>query len=1160
MGDRPAQTRFERLSKQSNDPPLSRFNTLGSRDDSMKLNELMEICTKLSERALALENIKTDQDLEITNLKKRGRYGHDEVTIASVPSDVDVSAASPTRPVDDSTTDDIALAETLMKIKSSALRSQKDKGVMFKEPSEPTTTSRPQPHISAKDKGKGIMQEPEKPVKVKGKDQFEYDADLQAQEREELTVEEQSKLLAEFIETRRKYFAAKRAKENKNKPPIKTQQRCLMCTYLKHMKGYKHKDFKGKSFDAIKKMFDKACKRVNTFVAIDSEVVESSRKKDESNRKKPESSRKKAVSKKRVGDDSVVNIESLATKYPIVDWKTHILVEDKMYYQIIRADESTKYYKIFNAMLDGFDKQDVLDLYSYGTVLASCQQSTLCIRKYYVGELSFCAGSELGSELTFLAGSKLRTNELDTSELKTSDELSTLFQRVTTSELQLFKVNDIFAKWSVDKFPYNLVDQTDEVPSCMIQSMQNQPWHLLRISNDLFLMDDHFCPTLCERRYVDRNDSLLHELEFDVLNECSIEGIPQKNKGTLAALSIIRAASTRVRFRLSTTPFCSGVRAVDVSCLVPSFAKCFVFGPEEVSPDKERYNADIWATNILLQGLLKEIYTLINHYTDEKDIWDNVKMLLEGSELNKEDRESQLYDDFEHFRQNKGETIHDYYIRFAKLINDMWNIKMTMSRMQLNSKFVNNMLPEWGRFVTAVKLNRGLRDSNYDQLYTYLKQHEAYANEKKIMLDGFTQHTVDPLALMSNVSHQHYYSQSSTTPPSTYVPPYFADNTQLDSGLSPTDNLIENLTNTLALLTQSYKTIDRIEDRGTMHGVQVQLVMGEHKTELGMLIQVKQGRLSATTATNGVALDEEQLLFIACGQDYTIDEDVDEQPVRELTLNVDNVFQADDCDAFDSDVDEAPMAHTMFMANLSPADPVYAEVGPSYDSGILSEEQVELYERRARLELMQREQKIDEQLRIVITDRNIKEENLKKELHSVKMQLASTINHNKLMVEEVTSLKKDFKQKENKYLEKILDMKALKEKVKDKLYKLDQSLQTIHMLCKPKPCYNEQNKVAIGYKNLLCLTRAKKVQPALYNGYEIIKTNHVPALVHNTEDTLEIAEITRRKMKDPECVTHKVKIAPPDYLKENYLASFTPQKQLTPEQIFWSQDLIKMKE
>ncbi|GKA68476.1 hypothetical protein Tco_0768393 [Tanacetum coccineum] len=174
----------------------------------------------------------------------------------------------------------------------------------------------------------------------------------------------------------------------------------------------------------------------------------------------------------------------------------------------------------------------------------------------------------------------------------------------------------------------------------------------------------------------------------------------------------------------------------------------------EGDEDKDRYNADIRATNILLQGLPKDIYSIINHYTDAKDTWENVKMLLEGSELTKEDRESQLYDDFEHFRQHKGETIHDYYIRFAKLMNDMRNIKMTMSIMQLNSKFVNNMLPEWGRFVTAVKLNRSLRDSNYDQLYAYLKQHKAHANENKMMLDRFTQHIVDPLALMTNVAPQ----------------------------------------------------------------------------------------------------------------------------------------------------------------------------------------------------------------------------------------------------------------------------------------------------------------------------------------------------------------------------------------------------------------------
>ncbi|GJR21692.1 hypothetical protein Tco_0970219 [Tanacetum coccineum] len=260
-------------------------------------------------------------------------------------------------------------------------------------------------------------------------------------------------------------------------------------------------------------------------------------------------------------------------------------------------------------------------------------------------------------------------------------------------------------------------------------------------------------------------------------------------------------------------------------------------GPErprvysDLSPeDKDRYNADIRATNILLQGLPKDIYSLINHYTDAKDIWDNVKMLLEGSELTKEDRESQLYDDFEHFRQHKGETIHDYYVRFAKLINDMRNIKMTMSRMQLNSKFLNNMLQEWGRFVAAVKLNRGLRDSDYDQLTSSNPRNQATVQDDRVMVQN----------VLGNRGH---------------------GNNARGAGIA------------------GY--------RGAQNRV--------------------------GNANPG-------------------------QARQELALNVDNVSQADDYDAFDSNVDEASTAQTMFMANLSSTDPVYDEVGPSYDSEILSED------------------------------------------------------------------------------------------------------------------------------------------------------------------------------------------------------------------------------
>ncbi|GJW28667.1 hypothetical protein Tco_0045542 [Tanacetum coccineum] len=54
------------------------------------------------------------------------------------------------------------------------------------------------------------------------------------------------------------------------------------------------------------------------------------------------------------------------------------------------------------------------------------------------------------------------------------------------------------------------------------------------------------------------------------------------------------------------------------------------------------------------------------------------------------------------------------------------------------------------------------------------------------------------------------------------------------------------------------------------------------------------------------------------GQDNTIDEDVDEQPIQDLALNVDNVFQADDLwNAFDSDVDDRPPTVTDYVIGKS---------------------------------------------------------------------------------------------------------------------------------------------------------------------------------------------------------------------------------------------------
>ncbi|GJX09405.1 hypothetical protein Tco_0199264 [Tanacetum coccineum] len=152
-----------------------------------------------------------------------------------------------------------------------------------------------------------------------------------------------------------------RAREKRNKQPTQAQQRKLYCNYLKNMEGCTLKHLKGFKFEVIKDMFDKAFKRVNTFVDYKTELKESSSKR-EAEELKSDNLKKQKLDKNveaEVNDDQeeaeiknhieivpdnevAIDAIPLATKPPIiVDWK--IIKEGKMgYFQIIRADGSSK--------------------------------------------------------------------------------------------------------------------------------------------------------------------------------------------------------------------------------------------------------------------------------------------------------------------------------------------------------------------------------------------------------------------------------------------------------------------------------------------------------------------------------------------------------------------------------------------------------------------------------------------------------------------------------------------------------------------------------------------------------------------------------------------------------------------------------------------------
>ncbi|GKE31163.1 retrovirus-related pol polyprotein from transposon TNT 1-94 [Tanacetum coccineum] len=55
---------------------------------------------------------------------------------------------------------------------------------------------------------------------------------------------------------------------------------------------------------------------------------------------------------------------------------------------------------------------------------------------------------------------------------------------------------------------------------------------------------------------------------------------------------------------------------------------------------------------------------------------------MKGTEHSYQERECKLYNEFDKFTSLKGETLHEYYLRFSQLINDMHTIGMTMQQVQ----------------------------------------------------------------------------------------------------------------------------------------------------------------------------------------------------------------------------------------------------------------------------------------------------------------------------------------------------------------------------------------------------------------------------------------------------------------------------------------------
>nr|GEY23016.1 hypothetical protein [Tanacetum cinerariifolium] len=179
-----------------------------------------------------------------------------------------------------------------------------------------------------------------------------------------------------------------------------------------------------------------------------------------------------------------------------------------------------------------------------------------------------------------------------------------------------------------------------------------------------------------------------------------------------------------------------------------------------MSPEnKAHFQAEKEAIHLILTRIGDEIYLTIDACQTAQEMWEAIKRLQQGKSLNIQDVKTNLFWEFSKFTSHDGETMESYYTRFYKLMNEMIRNNLTVATMQVNVQFLQQLQPEWSRFVTIVKKQHKLDEVSYHKLFDILKQYQKEVNE---LCAERLARNANPLALVATAqANQDPYYQTS---------------------------------------------------------------------------------------------------------------------------------------------------------------------------------------------------------------------------------------------------------------------------------------------------------------------------------------------------------------------------------------------------------------
>nr|GEU48943.1 hypothetical protein [Tanacetum cinerariifolium] len=154
-----------------------------------------------------------------------------------------------------------------------------------------------------------------------------------------------------------------------------------------------------------------------------------------------------------------------------------------------------------------------------------------------------------------------------------------------------------------------------------------------------------------------------------------------------------------------------------------------ILNDDELSErELKQIEADDQAIQTILLGLPEDIYAAVDSCETAQEIWLRVQQMMKGSDNGIQEKKAKLFNEWERFTSNEGESIESYNYHFLKLMNDLKRNKHFPEKIASNLKFLNNLQPEWSQYKEVDELKAERIAKIQDPLALMANSNNPYAS------------------------------------------------------------------------------------------------------------------------------------------------------------------------------------------------------------------------------------------------------------------------------------------------------------------------------------------------------------------------------------------------------------------------------------------------